>query len=85
MENHDNTLRLPVFHGMSRDDVEHNWFTCEAIWSMKRITNKALNIVQVETIFRDKPLTWYINFKANALVGQTRSLIETKRDILKEF
>jgi hypothetical protein len=29
MENQDTTIRLPMFHGMGRDDVEKHWFTCE--------------------------------------------------------
>jgi hypothetical protein len=44
MENKDNILRFPVFHGMGRDDAKQNWFTCEAIWSMNRIIDKANNI-----------------------------------------
>jgi hypothetical protein len=31
MVNQDSTLRLPMFHGMGKDDVEQHWFTCEAI------------------------------------------------------
>jgi hypothetical protein len=42
--NQDSTLRLPVFHGTGRDDEEQHWFTCEAIWSMKRITKEASKI-----------------------------------------
>jgi len=57
MVNRDSTLRLPVFHGTDKDDVEQYWFTCEAIWSVKRITNEASKIAQPETIFRDRALT----------------------------
>jgi len=38
MENQDNTLRLPVFYGTGRDDAEKHLFTCEVIWSVKKIT-----------------------------------------------
>jgi hypothetical protein len=72
MENQDNTLRLHVFHGMGRDDVEHNCFTCEGIWSMKRITYEATKIAQLETTLRDIALTWYMKYKATMLVGQAR-------------
>jgi hypothetical protein len=85
MVNQDSTLRLPVFHGMGRDDAEQHWFTCEVIWSVKRITDEASKIVQLETTFRDRALMWYMKYKATALVGQMRSLTEIKRDILKEF
>jgi hypothetical protein len=85
MENQDSTLRLPMFHGMGKDDVEQHWFTCEAIWSVKRITDEATKIAQLETTFRDKALTWYMKYKATAPAGQERSLTEIKRDLLKEF
>jgi hypothetical protein len=74
MVNQDSTLRLPTFHGMGRDDAEQHWFTCEAIWSVKRVTDEASKIVQLETTFRDKALTWYMKYKATASVGQARSL-----------
>jgi hypothetical protein len=45
MVNQDSTLRLPMFHGMGRDDAEKHWFTCEVIWSVKRITDEASKIV----------------------------------------
>jgi hypothetical protein len=66
MENQDSTLRLPVFNGMGRDDAEQHWFTCEAIWSMKRIKNKVTKIAQLETTLKDISLTWYMKYKATA-------------------
>jgi hypothetical protein len=68
MVNQDSTLRLPMFHEMGKDDVEQHWFMCEAIWSVKRITDEATKIVQLETTFRDKALTWYMKYKATASV-----------------
>jgi hypothetical protein len=41
MENQDSTLRFPMFHGMGKDDAEKHWFTCEAIWSVKRVIDDA--------------------------------------------
>jgi hypothetical protein len=52
---------------------------------VKRITDKKTNIVHLETTFRDKALMWYMNHKATAPVGQSRSLTYIKRDLLKEF
>jgi hypothetical protein len=40
MENHDTTLRLPMLHGMGREDAEQQWFTCEDMWSVKIIKEK---------------------------------------------
>jgi hypothetical protein len=85
MVNQDNTLRLPVFHIMIKDDAEHHWFTYEAIWSVKRIANEATTITQLETIFRDRSLTWYMKYKATTSTGQARSLTEIKKYMLREF
>jgi len=44
METQHSTQRLPMFHGTRRDDEKKHWFTCEAceaIWFVKRVTNKA--------------------------------------------
>jgi hypothetical protein len=85
MVNQDSTLRLPMFHGMGRDDAEQHWFTCEAIWSVKRIMDEASKIAQLETTFRDRALTWYMKYKATVPMGQARSLLDIKRDLLREF
>jgi hypothetical protein len=45
MVNQDSTLSLPMFHGMGKYDAEQHWFMCEAIWSVKQITEKAAKIV----------------------------------------
>jgi hypothetical protein len=83
MVNQDLTLRLPTFHGMGRDDAKQNWFTCEAIWSVKRVMDEASKIAQLETTFRDRALMWYMKYKATTLMGQARSSIEIKRDLLR--
>jgi hypothetical protein len=58
-----------VFHVMGEDNVEKHWFTCEAIFSMKRIIEKASNIMQLETTFKDRTLTWYMKYKVTRIVG----------------
>jgi hypothetical protein len=70
---------------MGKDDVKQHWFTCEAIWSVKRITDEATKIMQLETTFRDRALTWYMKYKATTPTGQMRSLTEIKQDLLREF
>jgi hypothetical protein len=74
-----------MFHGMGKDDVEQNWFMCEEIWFVKRITDEVTKIMQLETTFRDRSLMWYMKYKDNVLAGQMRSLTEIKQDLLKEF
>jgi hypothetical protein len=44
MVNQDSTQRLPAFHGMGRDNAKQKWFTCESIWSMKRVTYEAYKV-----------------------------------------
>jgi hypothetical protein len=85
MTNQDSTLELSAFHGTGRDDAKQCWFTCEAIWFVKRVTNEASRIAQQETTFRDKAMTWYMKYKATASMGQVRSLIEIRRDLLTKF
>jgi hypothetical protein len=82
MENQDSTLRLQVFHITGKDDAEKHWFTCEEIWSIKRVTDGAAKIVQLETTFKDRALTWYMKYKATAPVGHARYLNEIKQDPL---
>jgi hypothetical protein len=66
MANQDSNLRLPVFHRIGKDDAEKHWFTCESIWYVKRITDEEVKIVHLETMFRDRSLTWYMKCKAIA-------------------
>jgi hypothetical protein len=60
-------------------------FTCEDIWSVERVTDEASNIAQLETIFRDRALTWYMKYKDTKLMGQARSLMEIMRDVLRDI
>jgi hypothetical protein len=52
---------------------------------MKRIINEASKITQLETTFKDIAMMWYMKYKVIVPTGQTRSLTESKRDLLKEF
>jgi hypothetical protein len=63
MENQDRKLRFPMVHGISKDDTNKNWFTCEAIWFVKRVIDDTAKIAQLNTTFRDRALTWYIKYK----------------------
>jgi len=85
MENEDTTLRLPMFHGMDKDNVDQHWFTCKAIWYVKRITDEVSKITQLETTFRDRDVMWYMKYKETTSIGWTRSLTKIKRDLLREF
>jgi hypothetical protein len=52
---------------------------------MKRITEEATKIAQLETTFRDRALTWYMKYKATATMRHIRYLTNIKRDLLKKF
>jgi hypothetical protein len=52
---------------------------------MKRIIDEASKIMQLESTFRDRALIWYMKCKVTILARHIRSLIEIKRDLLKEF
>jgi hypothetical protein len=69
MENQDNSMKLLVFHGMSKDDVEQNWFTYDTIYSVKTIIDEAAKIMQLKTILRDISVMWYMEYKATMPVG----------------
>jgi hypothetical protein len=62
MENRDSTLRLPMFHGMGKYDMEYHFFMCKEIWSVKRIACEVENISQLETMLSPNigslPLNW---------------------------
>jgi hypothetical protein len=85
MTNKDNTMRFPVFHGTCKDDVEKHWFNYEAIWPVKRIKCEATKIMQLETTFKDRSLTWYMKYKAIMPAGHAISLAKIKQYLLREF
>jgi hypothetical protein len=64
-----------VFHGTGRDDAKQHWLTCEAIWSVKKITNEVSKI----------DLMWYMKYKAITPVGQVKYPTEIKRNLLRQF
>jgi len=58
-----------LFHVTGKDDVEQYWFTCEEIWSIKRVTNEVPNIAKMDTMFRDWAIMWYMKYNATFSVG----------------
>jgi hypothetical protein len=43
----DSTLEIFAFHGTRRDDGEKQRFICEESWSVKQVTDKAANIIEL--------------------------------------
>jgi hypothetical protein len=73
----DPTLRMLAFHGEGTKDPEKHLLICDTIWTV--------NIVQLEMTFRDHALLWYMKYQIMTLAGQTRTLAEVRKDLLKEF
>ena len=55
-------MRLTTFRGDGSEDLDHHWFLCEAVWSIKNITDEAVKHAQFSTNLRDHTLIWYMKF-----------------------
>lgn len=71
-------FKLPIFHGTRENDVEQHWFTFEAIWEVKKIVNENAKIVHLESMFRERDLMWYMNYKMTTPTGENKFLMEIK-------
>ena len=54
--------KLPVFRGTGAKDPDQHFFMCEAVWNIKQVQNDDTKKAQLETIFRDRSLTWFMKF-----------------------
>jgi hypothetical protein len=55
-------MRLPIFRGDGSEDPDQHWFLCEAVWSIKQVTDEAVKRTQFSTTLRDRALNWYMKF-----------------------
>jgi hypothetical protein len=46
---------------------------------------EAINIAQLETNFRGSALFWYMKLQSNMPTGKARTLVEIRKELLKEF
>jgi hypothetical protein len=53
-------MRLPTFRGDGSEDPDQHWFLCEAVWSIKNVTDEAVKRAQFSTTLRDHALRWYM-------------------------
>lgn len=79
----DSTLKIQVFDGTEKDDVEQHWFSCEAILIVKQTPDNVAKIAQLETSFKDRSLPWYMKYKSTTQDRKTQILNEIKRELLK--
>jgi hypothetical protein len=38
----ENEMRLPIFRGDGFEDPDQHWVLCEAVWSIKQVTDEAI-------------------------------------------
>jgi hypothetical protein len=76
-------MRLPTFRGDGSEDPDQHWFLCEALWSIKNITNETIKRDQFSTTLRDCTLIWYMKFVQG--VSQLKSLNFIKTALISEF
>ena len=81
----DSTLKLPVFHGNGKEDLEQHWFVYKFILLVKKIVDNHVKIALLETTFRDHALVWYMKFKSTTPTGVGRTMIEIQQEFFKEF
>lgn len=48
--------RLPIFKGDGSGDPDQHWFLCEAVWSIKQVTDEDVKRAQFSTTLRDRAL-----------------------------
>ena len=73
-------MKLPIFKGTGAEDPEQHWFLCEAMWTIKKINDDNLKLVQLVTTLRDRALTWYIKYTT-----LPKTLSQVKNAMIKEF
>ena len=74
-------MKLPTFKGTGAEYLEHHWFLCEAIWTIKQIQDDNTKLVQLATTLRERALTWYMKYTS----AQIRTLTEVRTAMIKEF
>jgi hypothetical protein len=76
-------MRLPTFRGDGSEDLDQHWFLCEAVWSIKNLTDEVVKRAQFSTTLRDRTLSWYMKFVQG--VAQSKPLNEIKIVLIVEF
>jgi hypothetical protein len=76
-------IRLPIFRGDRSEDPEQHWFLCEALSSIKKITDEAVKRAQFSTTLKYHALRWYMKFVIGYV--QPKPLNEIKIALSAEF
>jgi hypothetical protein len=70
-------MRLPIFRGDGSEDPDQHWFLCEAVWSIKKVTDEAVKRAQFSTTLRDHGLSWYMKFVTGSVQPKPLNDIKT--------
>jgi hypothetical protein len=76
-------MRLPIFRGDGFEDPDQHWFSCDVVWSIKKVTDKFVKRSQFSTTLRDHALRWYRNFSSGP--GQPKPLNDINIALSVEF
>jgi hypothetical protein len=63
--------------------MDHHWFLCEAMWSIKNVTDETVKRDQFSTTLRDRALSWYMKFVQG--VAQPKPLNFIKTTLIVKF
>lgn len=74
-------IKLPVFIGTGLEDLDQHWFLCEAVWSVKQVTDNDIKMAQLMTTFKDRALNQFMKY----IDRQARTLVEVKATLTVEF
>ena len=72
-------IKLPIFKGTRSEDPEQFLFLCEAVWTANNIMDQNTRRAQLVTFFRDRALTWFMNFSST----QNYALADIKKEMIK--
>ena len=77
--------KLPLFHGNGMDDPDQYWFLCEAVWTVREVTDDDIKKGQLETTLWRRALYWYMKFIQVPTGTPVKILDEVQKGLIKEF
>ena len=72
-------VKLPIFHGNGTEDLEQYWFLCEAVWTVKQITDNEVKKGQLATTLRGHTLDWFMKFVQVPTRAPAKKLAEFRK------
>ena len=75
--------KLPLFHGNGTDDPEHYWILCEAVWTVRKITDDNVKKGQLVTTLWGRVLDLYMKFIQVSTGTPAKKLDEVRRGLIE--